>query len=42
MFLFNVYPEQVAVTVNGFLIMQMFIIERNQDKDCPHKLFCGV
>lgn len=40
--MFNAYLEQVAVTVNGFLIMQMSIMEHNQDKDCPRKLFCDV
>lgn len=35
-------PEQEAVTVNGFLIMQMVIIAHNQDKDCPHELLCDV
>lgn len=35
-------PEQVALTVNGFLIMQMGIIEHNQDKHGLHKLFSDV
>ncbi len=35
-------PEQVAVTINGFLIMQMAITEHNQDKHGYHKLFCDV
>lgn len=39
--LFHVYSE-VAVTVNGFLIMQMQVLKDNQDKDCPHKLLCDV
>lgn len=35
-------PEQEAITVNGFLIMQMAIIAHHQDKDCPHELLCDV
>lgn len=42
MFGFFMNPEQVAVTDNGFLIMKMSLIEHNQDKDCPYKLFCDV
>lgn len=34
--------EQVDVTLKGFLIMQIAIVEPNHSKDVLHKLFCDV